>query len=371
MISSNRSELRSLIASLCLVSGLAIQTAVQAEIFIGDVCRIKGQEENVLHGIGLVGGLKGTGDDSLATKQALARYMQHMGHHLPTDAKGRFQLDDLKGVKNVALVAVQVVVPASGVQQGDILPCTVSAIGAKSLEGGQLWLTELFGPIPGDRTVFGLAQGPILIDDVVKPQVGQIARGCQIERKIRNEFVKDGKMTLVVNKSHAGFATAYYIAARIKEQPDLRGQRSTGEEIARAIDQVTIEVTIPPVYADYPAHFATLIMQTRFYQVAPNTSVIINERQKAIIVGANVEIAPIAVMHAGRLIQVGSDPSGQFVPVNLEGDAAIDPSNQPPKPKLTALVDALNALKVPAEDMITIVKMLKSKGALYGELIYE
>src|SRR5690349_3244621 len=29
---------------------------------LGDFCRIKGQEENVLHGMGLVVGLKGTGD---------------------------------------------------------------------------------------------------------------------------------------------------------------------------------------------------------------------------------------------------------------------------------------------------------------------
>jgi flagellar P-ring protein precursor FlgI len=41
------------------------------------------------------------------------------------------------------------------------------------------------------------------------------------------------------------------------------------------------------------------------------------------------------------------------------------------KTKLTALVDALNALKVPAEDVIDIIKMLKHKQALFGELIIE
>src|SRR5437868_6555621 len=74
---------------------------------LGDLCRIKGQEENTLHGVGLVVGLKGTGDgDSKLTMRALARYMELMGHRLGTDAKGNTSLDELKGVKNVALVSV-------------------------------------------------------------------------------------------------------------------------------------------------------------------------------------------------------------------------------------------------------------------------
>ena len=41
------------------------------------------------------------------------------------------------------------------------------------------------------------------------------------------------------------------------------------------------------------------------------------------------------------------------------------------KSKLASLVDALNALKVPAEDVIDIIKLLKQKQALFGELIIE
>ena len=42
-----------------------------------------------------------------------------------------------------------------------------------------------------------------------RPQSGRVPLGCQIERKISNDFVtKDGKLLLVMNKDHAAFQTA-------------------------------------------------------------------------------------------------------------------------------------------------------------------
>ena len=59
-----------------ILLGFLAATA-RADHKLGDLCRIKGQEENTLHGIGLVGGLKGTGDgDNKQTMKALARYME-------------------------------------------------------------------------------------------------------------------------------------------------------------------------------------------------------------------------------------------------------------------------------------------------------
>src|SRR5262245_58983003 len=120
-----------LLTAVCLL-GLFASTAV-AEIKLSDVCRIKGQEENTLHGMGLVVGLKGTGDtDSRATMRALARYMELLGHRVGSDPKGALMLEELKGAKNVAMVFITVTVPAGGAQQGDLLDCKVSAMSAKS-----------------------------------------------------------------------------------------------------------------------------------------------------------------------------------------------------------------------------------------------
>ena len=348
-----------LVASSVLFAGV-----VRADQHIGDFCRIKGQEENTLHGMGLVVGLRGTGDgDSKATLRALARYMDLMGHRLATNQQGQPQIEELKNVKNVALVFVTAIVPAGGAQQGDNLDCNISAISAKSIEGGYLMLTELYGPLPGDKTVYGLARGPVSIDDIVRPQTGKISLGCQVETKFQNEFVKDGKLTLVMNKDHAGFQTTAYLENLINTQRDFV-QGSTDQGIAKAVDQVKIDVTIPASYADNPALFASLLLDTRTYPPKTDTKVIINERKQAIIVGVDVEIGPVAVMHKNRLIQTGTETFNEFV--------AVDPSQQDvSKPKLTALVDALNALKVPAADVIDIIKMLKHKRALYGELIIE
>src|SRR5262249_29616558 len=236
----------------------------RADRRIGDICRIKGQEENILHGFGLVIGLKGTGDaDMKATQRALAHYMELLGHRIATGQGGQPVTDELKSVKNVALVYVTATVPAGGARQGDLLDCIVSATSAKSIEGGNLMLTELRGPVPGDRTVFALAKGLVSIDDSARPQTGRVPLGCQLERKVENEFVnKDGKLILVMNKDHAAFQTTTDIERAINLEPDFVGT-SGSQELARAIDQVTIEVSIPPSYAENPTLFASTLLTTR------------------------------------------------------------------------------------------------------------
>lgn len=357
-------RLHSLIAAFAFA--LASIPTARADHRVGDICRIKGQEENILVGMGLVVGLKGTGDsDMKSTQQALGHFMEMLGHG-PAGAKGaQANFDQLKGAKNVALVYVTATVPPGGAQQGDNLDCIVSAVGAKSLEGGNLMLTEMKGPVPGDKTIYALAHGLVSVDDKDKPQTGRIPLGCQMERKIGNEFVtKEGKLILVMNKDHAAFQTAANVENVINIERDFASAASP-EGIARAIDQVTIEVTIPPNYEKNPTLFASLLLDTRLAPVASDTRVIVNERKQALIVGADVEIGPVAVMHKNRLITVGDQQVNEAVAFDLRGETSQQ------KPKLKALVDALNMLKVPTSDVIDIIKMLKHKRALFGELIIE
>src|SRR5262245_39911486 len=348
-----------------LLAALLLAAPAQAYHRIGDVARIKGQEENVLHGMGLVVGLKGTGDgDNRVTLRALAQYMDLLGHRLGTSPTGQPMLEELRNVKNVALVFVTAVVPAGGAQQGDTLDCLVSsAVSAKSLEGGTLMLTALKGPIPGDTTVYAMAKGLVSIDDLAKPQSGRIPLGCQVEKTLRNQFVtKDGKLILVMNKDHATFQSTAEIEGQINSQRDFTPE-SGSQQVARAIDSVQIEVTIPPSYKDNPALFASLLLETSLAPPQVDTLVIINERKQALIIGEEVEIGPVAVMHKNRLIQIGDLQVNEAIGINPLGDSS--------KTKLAALVDALNSLKVPTADVIDIIKMLKHKRALLGELIIE
>src|SRR5436305_4067313 len=127
---------RQLFTIVCLLTGSIgsfAASAARAEFHIGDACRVKGQEENVLQGMGIVAGLKGTGDgDSKPTQRALAQMIEAMARVGPSPSGPK--LDELKSAKNVALVFVTAKVPPGGAQPGDFSDCTVSAVSAKSLE---------------------------------------------------------------------------------------------------------------------------------------------------------------------------------------------------------------------------------------------
>lgn len=106
---------------------------------IRDICRVKGQEENTLHGLGLVVGLKGTGDGEVPTTRALATMMGMMGNPVSQASGGALMLDELKNAKNVALVFVTATVPSEGARQGEMLDVVVNAISAQKHRG---WLLD-------------------------------------------------------------------------------------------------------------------------------------------------------------------------------------------------------------------------------------
>src|SRR3954466_13877742 len=115
-----------------LAAVVALLTArTSYAVKIADITRIGGQRTNVLTGLGLVYGLKGTGDggDFLPAIKPLASML------------GKFSdpatIQELTKVGNVALVAVTATVPSNGVRNGDKLDIYVSSIGsASSLKRG-------------------------------------------------------------------------------------------------------------------------------------------------------------------------------------------------------------------------------------------
>ena len=168
---------------LVLLAGLP----AQGELKIGSLFRIKGQEENTLHGMGLVVGLRGTGDaDVPASMRALAQMMNRLGHRIGENVRDPAVLNELKAARNVALVFVTAKVPAGGVREGGRLSCRVNAISAKSLAGGHLMHTVLVGPNPQDSTVYGIAQGPLVMEDRALTTSGRVQGGCRVEKNTQN-----------------------------------------------------------------------------------------------------------------------------------------------------------------------------------------
>lgn len=379
------SLLRSIVVlmSLCLAelpvlyAQSDLQPRESVRIRIKDICRLKGQEENTLQGIGLVVGLKGSGDgDNKPMVRALSRAMQVMGAQISSDIQGRLIEKEMANAKNVAFVIVTATIPTSGAQQGDKLNCTVSAISAKSLEGGNLLLCNLIGPRADVPVTYALAQGPITIDDKRTPTSGKVVGGCKMEQTIKNEFVLNNKITLVLNPEHSSFTTSQNIEDMINQyhnslsntasRSNSSQTRSSGSnDLARAIDQMHVEVTIPTFYRDRPVQFVSEIMDLNLVNIQNQRRVVIKEREGVIVIGEDVTIDPVGITHRNLSVSTrGGSVGNGFVGVSSQDGKNV-------RPTLKNLVDAMNVLAVPTDDMIAIIKTLKRSGQLYGELVIE
>jgi len=358
---------RSLLLTAALLATFPLACA--GGLKIGEICRLKGQETNTLQGLGLVVGLRGTGDaDAAPTARALARMMQLMGGPMSIDRSGQLNLKDVSEAKNVAMVFVTVTVPASGAQPGDQIDVRVNAINAKSLEGGTLMLTPLLGPRADNPTVYGMAQGKLKLSADGPATTATIQGGAKMESPIQASFHKDGMITLILEKDFASFATAQRIETEINNLTtaySLGGSATgtSGRTRAQAIDQMHIKVEIPQLYRENPIKFISLVLDTPIALANQSSRVVINEEKGIVVIGEDVEIAPVLVTHRNLSIDVGGRDGG-FVQVN---DVADEPANA----KLKSLHDALNALDVPTEDLIEIIKTLKRKGDLYGQVIFQ
>jgi flagellar P-ring protein precursor FlgI len=342
-------------------------TTTAAGLKLGDMCRLKGQETNTLQGLGLVVGLRGTGDsDAAPTARALARMMQLMGGPMAIDRAGQLDLGDVAEAKNVAMVFVTAKIPAVGAQPGDLLDVTVNAINAKSLEGGTLMLTPLLGPRADNPTVYAMAQGPLSVSLDGPATTATIQGGSKMEAAVPASYQLDGMITLVLDKDFASFDAAQRIEDEINSLSTLTlgssGSSGSSRARARAIDQVHIEVQIPDLYRDNPIKFISFLLNIPIQLANHSSRVVINEREGVVVIGKDVEIAPVLVTHRSLRIEAGG--SSRLVQV---GDA-VDPSGNA---KLKSLADALNALDVPTEDLIAIIKTLKRKGDLFGEVVFQ
>src|SRR6476469_5641180 len=111
---------------------------------IADITRLSGQRSNVLTGLGLVYGLKGTGDggDFMPAIRPLAAMLSKYAN--PSTVK------ELANAQNVAVVAITATLPPDGVRDGESLDCYVMTMGAAtSLKGGRLFVAPMQGPLPG------------------------------------------------------------------------------------------------------------------------------------------------------------------------------------------------------------------------------
>jgi flagellar P-ring protein precursor FlgI len=362
---------------------------------VGDITHLQGSRSNKLTGIGLVMGLKATGDGGkfAPALRSLGRLYKNYGIEAAT-------LEELKNAKNVAIVEVEATLPEEGVREGDRVDVrVVSAGGAKSLLGGTLFLTPLVSGNPLDSRVMAVASGPLQVPDITIPTVGRIAQGATLERDFIHNYVVLGRelsiysarsasrplewvrpddryVTFVIDEAHAEWSIAHTIAQCINEEAlvsDMDNE-SARSQIAVAFDPRTVVVRLPQTDWDNPAPFLFRIEKMHLIMPLTEARVIIDRTSGTIVVKGDVEISPVAVTHKGMTVVTtttgGPAPAAGGQRTSTGGFAALDPQGKGGA-RLMDLIETLNQLKVPAEDRITIIENLHKGGQLHANLVVE
>lgn len=340
-------------------------------IKIRDLTNVEGVRENPLIGYGMVVGLTRTGDSqqTIFTTQTLANIMQRMGAQItPLTAR----------VANVASVFVTASLPAFA-RPGTQLDVTVSSIGdAKSLEGGLLLLTPLYG---ADGQVYAAAQGPIAVGGYAVGgagaskqlnhlTVGRIPAGGRVERVLAFDFNHLAPVSLLLRDPD--FSMAGEISDAIN--------REFGHTVASARDGGRVEVD--PA-ATGVANMTAILARIENLTVAVQrrARVVVNERTGTIVMGKDVRLGAVSILHGGFSVQISTEYSVSQPASLSQGKTVVVPeadlhAKDSPARRLEIgegasidqLVAGLQNMGATARDVISILQAIKAAGALDADL---
>ncbi|HEY3242050.1 MAG TPA: flagellar basal body P-ring protein FlgI [Phycisphaerae bacterium] len=373
-----------------LASALAIFAALMAPAHafadvtarIADFTHLKGQRINRLVGMGLVTGLKGTGDGDqyLPTIRPLAQALQQFANPV-------MAADDLKDTKNVAVVLLETVVPENGAREGDRIDVQVTSFGAaKSLEGGRLLVSPLVYHDRAVEKIFAFASGPVRIINKDKPTTGVIDGGAVLEEDVLLAFVALGRempfinrwiepeqqyVTFVLDDAHAGWAMAAAMAEAINNELRLSAD---AERVALAVDSRNVVVLVPNFQRHDPTSWIRDIEVLAVLMPEGEARVTIDRQTGTIVVTGDARISPVIVSQRGLTVTVlnpqpPSEPTNPRVQTRTFID--LDTAGGERSAHVSDLLEALNRLQVPIEDRIAILTEINRIGKLHAKLMFK
>jgi flagellar P-ring protein precursor FlgI len=360
---------------LVLALGIALGQGSHQQARVKDVATIEGIRDNQLVGYGLVVGLRGTGDSqqTIFPYQTLVSALQRMGITVPQT--GAISAANMQ-VKNMAAVFVVATLPPFS-RPGYKVDVTVSSAGdSRSLEGGILLMTPLYGP---DGQIYAQAQGALVLGGYAvaaqgnahqmnHPTTGRIPNGALVERAVPFDLKQMQSVNVILND--ADFHTAERMAAAINVV--------LGSARAHAIDSRRVEIAGVP-----DEDRAALLDKVEGVEVDiwPRARVVVNERTGTVVIGGTVRLQPVSILHGGLSVNVISEPmvsqpnafaggttqvvnqttiQSQDKPVNrieLKAGATVED-----------LVQELQRTGAGARDVISILQAMKEAGALEADL---
>jgi flagellar P-ring protein precursor FlgI len=351
---------------------LTLVPALPGATRIKDLVSIEGVRDNQLVGYGVVVGLNKTGDkqQTIFSTQSLANMLEKMGVAVVATA--------IK-VSNTAAVMVTATLPPFA-QPGTKIDITAAAIGdASNLQGGLLLMTSLRG---ANGQVYAVAQGPIVTGGFVAgrggvsqtvnhPTVGRSPNGATVERVAPSV---EPEAHLHIQLRNQDFIMSSRIAAAINKQ------FGTDKPIARAENSALVDVETPAPWAARIPEFIAGVEDLKVDVDGP-AKIVVNERTGTIVMGEDVQIAPVAILHGALSVEIqtnllvsqpGPLSQGRTEVVPQQAVAAREEpiKNVVLKEGSTVeeLVRALTAIGSSARDIIAILQNLRAAGALQAEL---
>jgi flagellar P-ring protein precursor FlgI len=361
--------LRVLICTLVLIP---LQAATD-ETRLKDLVSIEGVRDNQLVGYGIVVGLKGTGDSrqTIFSAQSLTNLLARMGVAVSPS---------LILVRNTAAALVTADLPPFA-QPGTRIDVSVGAVGdSTNLQGGILVLTPLKS---SDGQVYAVGQGSVITGGFIAggggntkglnhPTAGRIPNGAIVEKLAPSIAPRDH---IKLQLRQADFTTAARIAAAINNKFG-----SALAHPARADNSALISVDMPAGYLARPIEFVGELENLLVAADRP-ARIVINERTGTIVMGKDVRIAPVAILHGGLTVEIRTE-------LNVSQPASLAAGQTTVVPEVTVnakeekarnivlgqgasveeLVRALTAIGSTPRDIIAILQNLKAAGALEADL---
>jgi len=332
---------------LCVCS-----TAAHSQTRIKDIAKVMGLENRRIDGIGLVTGLKGTGDGTqiIQTIQAVANVLKNYG--IDVDRNRMRQ-------RNIAMVSVYANLPPF-TKRGSTIDVVVATMGdARSLEGGVLIQAPLYD-ISGNLVAW--AQGPVSIGGLNAQGVGRenfsttgrVINGALIQADFEQSFKREKE--IVLNLQQPDFTTAFRVAEAINEE--------FGRDTAKPTDPATIKVAVLDSYGDRYVEFISKVEQLRVDTDMP-AKVVISERTGTVIAGKDVKLSEVLISHGDLTIAI--QPAAG-APAQQAAQGAVVVLDSRAGSSVQNLADALNALQVTPRELIAIFQALKAQGALNADL---
>lgn len=282
-------------------------------------------------------------------------------------------------VADTAAVMVTATLPPFA-QPGTKIDFTAAAIGdASNLQGGLLVMTPLRG---ANGQVYAMAQGPVVTGGFVAgrggvsqtvnhPTVGRSPNGATVERAAPSV---EPTAHVHLQLRNPDFATSFRIADAINTH------FGGGQQVAQPENSALVDVNTPAEWRPRMAEFIAGVEELKV-EVDAIATIVVNERTGTIVMGKDIRIAPVAILHGNLSVEIQtrllvsqpgplSPGKTEVVPeqtVAVKEEAA---KNVVLKEGATVeeLVRALTAIGSTARDIIAILQNLRAAGALDAEL---